>query len=296
MDIFFLDHIREAVRAQYEHLALADRHFLDLHVHLGLDPERPCDVVLVRCALGLLGRIEAAVDQLLEQRVVHGHLLELVAALAVEARVADVSDGDLVVEEQRRHHRRAHALALCLRVRGLVDDLVRAVDGIAQDYPRARQPRLAVGHRQILALDVLAHQIDDRLHGDATCYLTGVVAPHAVSEHEQANVRIYGNRVLIVFADLTGIREPDEAQLVSQAHAPCTASGPKTVIRVTFPSPIEPPYASIAARRSEWLCSQKAPFGSRRPANPSRKLNPRRTDGTRKSHLRLWLLRGRNPE
>src|SRR5215469_3673197 len=270
MDIFVLDHIREAVRAHDENLALAHRHLLDLHVHLGLDPERPRDVVLVRRALCLLGRIEAAVDQLLEQRVIHGHLLELVAALAVEARIAHVGDGDLVVEEQRRHYRRAHAFALRLRVCGLVDDLVRAVDGIAQDDLGARQARLAVGHRQVLALDVLAHQIDDRLHGDATCYLTGVVAPHAVSEHEQANVRIYRNRVLIVFADLTGIREPDEAELCSQAHAaPCTARGPKTVFRVTFPSPIEPPYASIAARWSEWLWSQKAPFGPRRPANPS---------------------------
>ena len=67
-----------------------------------------------------------------------------------------------------------------------------------------------------LPLHVFAHQIDDRLHGDATCYLTGVVATHAVSEHEQANIRIYRNGVLIVFADLAGIREPNEAQLVSR--------------------------------------------------------------------------------
>jgi len=86
---------------------------------------------------------------------------------------------------------------------------------------------------------VLAHQVDDGLDGDAARDFAGVVAAHAVGEHQQPNVRINGNGVLVVFADLASVAEPDETQLVSQVHAAAwPASGPPIVIRVTFPSPI----------------------------------------------------------
>src|SRR5437762_2193428 len=149
----------------------------------------------------------------------HGHLLELVAALAVQPRVTDVRDGDLVVEEQRRDHRGPHAFALGLRARGLIDDLVGAADRIAQDDVGSGQSRLAIGHCQVLTLDVLAHQVDDRLDGDAARDFAGVVAAHAVGQHHQSNVGIDRNRVLVVLADLAGVGEAHEAQLVAQAHA-----------------------------------------------------------------------------
>ena len=83
----------------------------------------------------------------------------------------------------------------------------------------AGQPGLAVVHAQVLALDLLAHQVDDGLHGDAAGDLAGVVAAHAIGQHEQADVGIDGNGVLVVLADLAGVGQADEAQLVSQAHA-----------------------------------------------------------------------------
>ena len=42
------------------------------------------------------------------------HLLEAVIAQAVQARVADMGDRDLVVEKQARDDGRAHAFALRL--------------------------------------------------------------------------------------------------------------------------------------------------------------------------------------
>jgi len=67
---------------------------------------------------------------------------------------------------------------------------------------------------------VLAHQVDDRLYCDAARDLAGVIAAHAIGQHQEPDVRVDCDRVLVVLADLARIRKPDEAQLVSQAHAP----------------------------------------------------------------------------
>ena len=67
----------------------------------------------------------------------------------------DVGDGDPVVVEQGGHHGRAHAFALGLRARGLVDDLVGALDGVAQDDAGTRQTRAAIDGPQVLARERL---------------------------------------------------------------------------------------------------------------------------------------------
>src|SRR6478672_3188669 len=238
MNIFILDHIREPVGTEDEYLALVGRDLLNLYIDAGLDAKGARHIVLVCGPLRLLGRVEPAVDEFLQQRVVHRHLLELVAALTVQARVPDVRDRDLVVEEQRRDYGRAHALALRLGARGLVDDLVGAADGIAQDDVAAGQSRFAVRDRQVLALHVFAHEVDDGLHGNAAGDLARIIAAHAVGQHQKADVRIDGDGVLVVLADLTGIGQTNEAQFVAQRHASTRpACGPTNVIRVTFPSP-----------------------------------------------------------
>ena len=65
-------------------------------------------------------------------------------------RIPDVRDRQLVVEEQPRDHRRAHALAIRLRARRLVDDLVGAMDGVAQQDARPAESGLGVRDRQVL--------------------------------------------------------------------------------------------------------------------------------------------------
>src|SRR6267378_1619542 len=55
LDQLLGDRIQKTVRAQDERLAFAHRNFLDFHVHVRLDAECPCDVVLVSGALCFLG-------------------------------------------------------------------------------------------------------------------------------------------------------------------------------------------------------------------------------------------------
>ena len=64
-----------------------------------LDAERARDEVLVERVLRLLRRQLAAVDLLLQQRVIVRQLLELLAAQPVAARVADVADAHAVAAE-----------------------------------------------------------------------------------------------------------------------------------------------------------------------------------------------------
>ena len=57
-----------------------------------VDADRAGDGVLVRDLLDLLARELAALDELVEDRVVFGDLLHVAAAHQVDAAVADVGD------------------------------------------------------------------------------------------------------------------------------------------------------------------------------------------------------------
>ncbi len=127
-------------------------------------------------------------------------------------------DRHAIVEEQRRDDRGAHAFALGLRARGLIDDLVGPVDRIPQDDARAGHAGVLVEHGEVFALHLLADQVEHGLHGDAARDFARVVAAHAVGEHQQADVAIGGDRVLVVLADFAGVRHPDAADLRAQRH------------------------------------------------------------------------------
>ena len=75
------------------------------------------------------GRELAAPDELGDERVVVGQLLEPVVAQQVGARVADVADRDRpVVLDQRDRHRRAHPGGCRVGRGALVDAAVRLLD------------------------------------------------------------------------------------------------------------------------------------------------------------------------
>ena len=99
----------------------------------------------------LLGRELAAVDLLLQQRMVVRQLLELLAAQPVAARVADVADRHAVAVEHRRDDRRAHAGALGTRLRGFVDALVRRGDLLLQQQRGVREAALHVDLGELAA-------------------------------------------------------------------------------------------------------------------------------------------------
>ena len=63
-----------------------------------------------------------------------------------------------------------------------------------------------------------ADQVDDGLDGDAAGDLAGVVAAHAIGEHQQPHVAIGGNGVFVVLADPAGVGLADERELAFQAR------------------------------------------------------------------------------
>ncbi len=82
----------------------------------------------------------------------------------------------------------------------------------------ARQAGARIGHRKVLQLQRLAHQVGHGLHGDAAGDFAGVVAAHAVGEHDEAQVAVVGDRVLVVLADPARVAQADAEQFAFEAH------------------------------------------------------------------------------
>ena len=91
---------------------------------------------------------------------------------------------------------------------------------------------------QVLALDGIAHQADDGLDGDAAGDLAGVIAAHTVGQHQQPDVGIVGDGVLVVIANPTGVGQAHTTQLPLEAQpASCARHDGvsyKTLNRVTL--------------------------------------------------------------
>ena len=77
---------------------------------------------------------------------------------------------------------------------------------------------------QVLALHRLADEVEDGLDGDAARDFARVVAAHAVGQHQQADVGVEGDGVLVVLAYLAGVGQADEAKLGAQAQMPRPAT------------------------------------------------------------------------
>ncbi len=149
----------------------------------------------VRMRLGLLGRQAAGADQLADERVVLGQLLELVVADEVRARIADVADvGDLTVD-QRDRHRRAHAGSGLVGALALVDAAVRVLDqlhdSLVVDRPVVR--RVAKGRRREVRGDFAglrpAHAVRDREQRRFADVVVLVPAPAAAGVSDGCRAR-----------------------------------------------------------------------------------------------------------
>ena len=97
-----------------------------------VDADRAGDRVLVRDLLDLLARELAALDELVEDRVVLGELLDPAVAHQVDAAVADVRDEAVRARDEQRRERRAHAALLGVGLRLLVDARARALHGVLE--------------------------------------------------------------------------------------------------------------------------------------------------------------------
>ncbi len=151
--------------------------------------------------------------------MVHRDLLEAVAAQAIHARVADVRDRHAIVVEQARDQRRAHAFALRLGLRGLIDDFVRAVDRVAKHDRLAHEAGAGLDVAAAFAFAGFGDEVDDGLHRDAAGDFARVVATHAVGEDPQADVRPGADRIFVVVSDLADISDLDVHQFPFEAHS-----------------------------------------------------------------------------
>ncbi len=202
-----LDHRREAIRAEQEHVAGpgAARERVDLDV--GLRSERAGDDRALRMILGLLLGELALATQLLDQRMIGREEGQLSVAPEVGATVADVGEGDIVVMDEGGGERGPHA-----RPRGVV--LGEAVDplvGRLRDPAQERLCRLGSG-----ALGLL-----ERLGGDARRDLAGLGAAHPVGHDEQRGAGEVG--VLVRRPLASGVRA--EGLLAHADHQPPPAPG-----------------------------------------------------------------------
>ena len=219
MHDFRIDHVGQAVRTQQVDVVGLDPVFGDVGGNDRLDSQRARDQVLVQRVFGLLGRDLAAVDLLLQQRMVMRQLLELLAAQPVAARIADVADRHPIGEEHGGDDRRAHARALGTRLRRFVDALVGRGDLLLQQQRCVRQAALNVDLRQLApGLELGQHPIRDDVDGDAARDLAGVVAAHAVGEHGDASRAVDVDGVLVVRAHHAWVRQAGD---VERGACPC---------------------------------------------------------------------------
>ena len=156
-DPVVLDHRREAVGAEQEHVVGTRAEAERVDVDRGLGPERPGDDRALRVVLGLLVGDPALAAQLLDQRVVGSQHAQLAVAPQVGAAVADVGERDLVALDDRGGQRRPHpgtarvvlGEAVDALVGGLGDRAQVRLRGLARRGRRARTtpPRSAMRPR-----------------------------------------------------------------------------------------------------------------------------------------------------
>ena len=170
--------------------------------------------------LACSGGEHAAVDLLLQQRMIVRELLEAVDAQPIAARVADVADADAILEEHGRDQRRAHAGAFGTRLRRLVDALVGQRDLLLQQQRRVREPAADVDLRKLAArIELLQHAVADDVDGDAAGDFARAVSAHAVGEHREPGFAVDEDRVLVVRAHHAGMRQAGHVERRPGAHA-----------------------------------------------------------------------------
>ncbi len=189
--------------------------------------------------LGLGLRELAAPDELGDERVVVGELLEPAVAEDVGARVADVADRDRpVLAEERDRHRRSHARGAGVVECALVDAPVRLLDEL--DH---------LG----LAAGLVVAPLAQRSRGERGGDLAGLRAAHPVGDREER--RVADERILVAAALPAGValavtladREPQRRR----AH--------RSNLRSVSPTRTTSPGTSLRSRASR-IPLTKVPF------------------------------------
>ena len=128
--------------------------------------------------LGLVFGQVPGFDQLIDERLVLGQLLELAAAQQVRAAVADLGQEQHLVDEHGDGRGRAHAAARALLLRGVVD----APAGFFHGRHQPARERVAIARRT-----AAAHGLDQDVDRHLARDLAGRGAAHAVAHGEDAS-------------------------------------------------------------------------------------------------------------
>ena len=217
-----LDISREPVAREDEGVACEELHHQRVDLDSLVHADRARDRVLLRELLDLLARELAALHELVEDRVILGHLLYAPGALEIDAAVADVRDEPLLPEDEQRRERRAHA-ALGLVLRGFFVDLracalhgvlAQGDDVLGRDLVRARCAVDVVVEELFLALDLVVHGA----HGDRARDLARGVPAHAVGDDEERELLVDEKVVLVVLAHLPDVGRRIEAHSFAELH------------------------------------------------------------------------------
>src|SRR5258708_7729711 len=237
-DLLVLDHVRQPVGAQeigVVGLGLVDGH---LGLDRGIDAERARPQALVLRELRPSRGDETGVELLLEERVVARHLLHGLAPQAIQARVADVGDGQEIVVEERHHERRAHSRALGIVLRRGVDGAVGTADMFLDELLGKSLGVVAAQVRDLAHVPRLLQSVGDERGGHAARDLARVVAAHAVGEDEETHLGARFDAVFVVVADPARIREARRLERLRKAHgrAPAARRGPASRWPVRSPS------------------------------------------------------------
>ena len=134
-------------------------------------------------------------------------LREAPGAQPVAARIADMAHQQPAVAEHADDERRAHPGVLRIRVGGVEDRAVGVVDADVHRAPHVGVRR--VGRRLLQPAPELG--LDER-GGHAARHLAGVVAAHAVGQHDQRRGFIHGHRVLVVVASASRVGGAEELE------------------------------------------------------------------------------------
>ena len=192
-----------------EHVSIVDRGDLESRIDLDglLHAERANDDVLVREVRDFLGREALHLDVVVEQRVIFGEALELCIAVAIDARVADVSDVHAIVCREDRDKRCAHAALFRFALRCFVDAQVGEFDaGDEPIFVVALRAIHLVGPRSLRVVLSLREELLHRIDGHLRCDFAGSMTTHSIRNDEQAELRHDREVVLVMVALAADVR------------------------------------------------------------------------------------------
>ena len=141
---------------------------------------------------------------------------KILAAQAIEARIADVRHRYGIVVEQRRHQRRPHPGILRLAFRRMKDCGIGRRDPVLQAALRVAFSRRRVGFVR-RPLGKVGFQLGRQIHRrHAARHLAGVVSSHAIRQNHQPEIGIGENGILVMVPHDAGIGTNNDFERFTQ--------------------------------------------------------------------------------